>query len=231
MVFALKSVRQSLASPSPQLLELMNEFRSMVNDCIRIGLETNVSSLKRLSLLAYSNMKQKYFHVLSYYRLTAISKAAGILSSRKKSERRGITSKDPRLKKPLLVLCSQFKIKDQSLCFRISKKDKIVRIPLTNHTIQTIEKERIEVRSFTLTPTSLSFSLRKVVASFKPECFFGIDRNASNVTCGNADKVVLFDMKKVEEIAKSTRDVLRSFKRNDDRIRRILTIKYGRRRI
>jgi putative transposase len=208
----------------------MNEFRSMVNDLIMIGLETNASSLKRLSLFAYSTMKRDYPSVPSYYRLTAISKAAGILSSRKKSQRRGNVVKEPYLKKPLLVSCYHFRIKDNSLSFRIYKKGKIVRIPLTSHTIQTIEKEGIEVRSFTLTPTCLSLSIRKEVAIYKPERFLGIDRNASNVSCGNMEKVVLFDVKKVEEIAKSTRDVMRSFKRNDVRIRRTLATKYGRRR-
>ena len=202
----------------------------MVNNCIKIGLETNASSLKRLSLLAYSTMKREYPTVPSYYRLTAISKAAGILSSGRKSERRGVTTKDPRLKKPLLVSCYHFRIKDHTLSFRISRKDKVVKIPLTSHTVEKIEKGGIEVRSFTLTPTSLSLSIRKEIASFKPECFLGIDRNASNVTCGNMEKAVQFDMKKVEEIAKTTRDVMRSFKRNDVRIRKLLASKYGRRR-
>jgi len=139
-------------------------------------------SLKRLSLISYATIKQKHPSVSSYYRLTAISKAAGILSSRKKSERRGIVSKDPYLKKPLLVSCYHFRIKDHSLCFRIGKKAKIkVKIPLTNHTVAAIKKT-IEVRSFTITPTSLSLSLRKEVTLFNPECLLGIDRNASNVT-------------------------------------------------
>ena len=138
--------------------------------------------------------------------------------------------KDPYLKKSLLVSCYQFRIRDHTLCLRIDKKGKIVKIPLTKHTIQTIEKGGIEVRSFTLTSTSLSLSLRKDVAPFKPERFLGIDRNASNVTCGNMEKAVQFDLRKVEEIAKSTRDVMRSFKRNDVRIRRVLATKYGRRR-
>jgi len=208
----------------------MNEFRSMINDCIKIGLETNASSLKKLSLLTYSVMKQKYPSVPSYYRLTAISKAAGILASRKKSERRGIITKDPRLRKPLLISCYHFRIRDQYLFFRISRKDKIAKILLTNHTLQIIEKARIEVRSFTLTPTSLSLSLRKEVTTFIPGCFFGIDRNASNVTCGDTERVAQFGVKKVEEIAKTTREVVRSFKRNDVRIRRALTVKYGKRR-
>jgi putative transposase len=175
-------------------------------------------------------MKREYPTVPSYYRLTTISKAAGILSSKKKSERRGITTKDPRLKKPLLVSCYHFRIKDQSLSFRISKKDKVVKIPLASHSVENIEKEGIEVRSFTLTPTSLSLSIRKEVTPFNPECFLGIDRNASNVTCGNMEKVVLFELKKVEEISKSTRDVMRSLKRNDVRITKLLATKYGRRK-
>jgi hypothetical protein len=92
--YAIKSVKQSLklsdlreeeaSSSSSLLLELMESYRLMVNTCIRIGLETNASSLKKLSTLSYADLKKHFESVPSYYRLTAISKAAGILSSRKK---------------------------------------------------------------------------------------------------------------------------------------------------
>ena len=64
----------------------------MVNDCIRIGLKFEeekraTPSMKKLSLLCYGQLKK--YRVYSAYRLTAISKAAGILSARRKSIKRG----------------------------------------------------------------------------------------------------------------------------------------------
>jgi putative transposase len=55
----------------------METFRQMVNDCIRIGLENNISTMKRQQLANYD--------VISYYRLCIIWHAAGILINRKKS--------------------------------------------------------------------------------------------------------------------------------------------------
>jgi hypothetical protein len=69
----------------------------MVNDCIRVGLKSegeNYSTpTKRLSLLCYGQLKK--YKIYSAYRLTAISKAAGILSARKKSMKRGFFAKSP----------------------------------------------------------------------------------------------------------------------------------------
>ena len=58
----------------------------------------------------------------------------------------------------------------------------------------------------------------------------GIDRNLRNVTVGNAEQVTYYDVSKVVEIAENTRSIVRSFKRNDVRIRREIAAKYGRRR-
>jgi putative transposase len=201
----------------------------MVNTCIRIGLETNASSLKKLSTLSYSDLKKHFESVPSYYRLTAISKAAGILASRKKSIRRGIKTKDPYLKRPILVSCYSFLVDKGCLVFKTSRDQKIS-IPLTKHTMRILQQQKIEIRSFTLTPNSLSISYRKETVSYIPRSFSGIDRNASNVTYGNDSKAIQFDLSKVEEIARNTRQIVRSFKRNDVRIRKKLASKYGKRR-
>jgi putative transposase len=101
-----------------------------------------------------------------------------------------------------------------------------VSIPLSKHTLSSIEG--LEVRSFTITPTSVSLSIRKEVSLYEPKLFVGIDRNESNVTCGNSSNVLQIDLSKVEKIASTTRDIIRSFKRNDWRIRRKIAPKYGR---
>ena len=70
----------------------------MVNDSIRIGLTNDTSSLRGLSLLAYNQLAR--YDSPSYYKLCAISRAAGILAARKKSIRRGYASKTPYSVKP-----------------------------------------------------------------------------------------------------------------------------------
>jgi hypothetical protein len=53
----------------------MEDFRRIVNDCIRIGLEFEkkggMTPMKQLSLLSYGALKR--YAVPSQYRLTAIS--------------------------------------------------------------------------------------------------------------------------------------------------------------
>jgi putative transposase len=69
----------------------METFRRMVNDCIRIGLENDACTLKKLSMLCYPALAR--YDVISYYKLHAISKAAGILANRKQSIKRGYRTK------------------------------------------------------------------------------------------------------------------------------------------
>jgi hypothetical protein len=84
----------------------MEDFRRMTNDCIRIGLEYgersggSTPSMKRLSLLAYDDLRARC-EGFSGYALCAISKAAGILSARRKSMRRGYSTKAPYLSEPV----------------------------------------------------------------------------------------------------------------------------------
>ncbi|MFN3653983.1 MAG: hypothetical protein ACK4TO_01480 [Candidatus Nitrosotenuis sp.] len=58
---------------------MMEIFSEMVNHCIRIGLEKNCSTIKGLSLLSYPQLKE--YPIQSYYKLNAISQAAGRHSS------------------------------------------------------------------------------------------------------------------------------------------------------
>lgn len=55
-MLARKSVKQSY-NPSAEVLSLMRDFKQMTNDCIRIGLANDASSLKRLSILCYKELK------------------------------------------------------------------------------------------------------------------------------------------------------------------------------
>ena len=207
----------------------MESFRLMCNDAIRIGLATDASSLKRLSKLTYGELT-RYESVPSYYKLCAISKAAGILASRKKSIRRGFPTKTPHLSKPILVSCYGFKIENGSLLVPLGDR-KFESIPLNAHTLAAVSQTGVAILSFTLTDRSLSLCLAREVEEMQQVGgVVGIDRNLRNVTVGNAEQVTYYDVSRIVEIAETTRSIVRSFRRNDVRVRRRLAGKYGQRR-
>jgi hypothetical protein len=151
MALARKSVKQNF-HPSAQPLMIMENFRQMTNDCIRIGLEfekTNnrTPSMKKLSLLAYHDLRERY-RGYSGYALCAISKAAGILSARRKSIKRGFHTKTPYLRKRVLVSCYGFKIKNGILSVNVDAR-KTESIPLNARTRAVLVDVTLEVNSVT----------------------------------------------------------------------------------
>src|SRR2546426_12730412 len=89
-LLAVKSVWQHYA-PTRDVLGLLDMFRRMVNDSIRVGLSNDAFLLRRLSLLSYSQLA--HYSSPSYYKLCSISQAAGILAARKKSLKRGFPTR------------------------------------------------------------------------------------------------------------------------------------------
>lgn len=229
-VLARKSIKQSYR-PGKIVLQLTESFRQMTNDCIRIGLRENILTLKMLSLLSYGELK-RYDNVLSYYKLCAISKAAGILSSRKKSLMRGYPARNPYVAKPILTSYRGFKFADGCLVIPVGN-GKHESIPLNAHTSKILSDPTLTVRSFTLTENSLSLCISREVQEIKMEelaSTVGVDRNLRNITVGNANQVTYYNISKATTIAGNTRSIISSFKRNDRRIGKQIRLKYGKRR-
>jgi putative transposase len=230
VVLARKSVKQSY-HPSNTIFQLMQDFRQMTNECIRIGLRENISTLKALSLLSYRELK-RYDNTPSCYKLCAISKATGILSSRKKSIRRGYQSSNPYVWKPVLTSCYGFKLVAGCLVIPVGKR-KHESIPLNAHTLEVLLDPTLTARSFTLTENSLSVCVSREMQKIKMEelaSTVGVDRNLKNITVGNTNHVTYYDISKTTTIAANTRSIIGSFKRNDKRIGKQLRSKYGKRR-
>src|SRR6267143_6202930 len=153
-LLALKSVWQHYA-PTQDVLGLLEVFRRMVNESIRIGIANDMSSLRKLSLLSYNRLA--HYDSPSCYKLCAISRAAGILASRKKSLKRGFPTRTPYAVRQQLVSCYSFKTKNGVLEIPISR-GKRLSIPMTKHTID-ISQPGVKVRSFTLTRTRVCLSI------------------------------------------------------------------------
>ena len=208
-------------------MELLEVFRGMVNESIRIGIANDISSLRRLSLLSYDQLA--HYDSPSCYKLCAISRAAGILASRKKSLMRGFPTRTPYAVRQQLVSCYSFKTKNGGLEIPIAR-GKRLSIPLTKHTISVISQPMIRVRSFTLTQNRLSLCISRDVAPAECASTVGVDRNLRNLTVGNDQETRHYDLSKTVRIASTTIRIVASFKRDDARIRRAIASKYGERR-
>lgn len=225
-ITAVKAVKQCYTS-TPELLQMMETFRMMVNDCIRIGIVNDTSTLKRLSKLSYHVLTK--YDIYSRYRLCAISKAAGILTNRKKSIKRGYKSKDPYLQIPLLIAYLGFKVSDGILRVPFGNRQ-YFNIQLNSHVKAILGNKDIRIRSFTITSNSLSVCYSKEVELCQPQGTIGIDRNLENVTVGNYMYIIQYNLSKAVKIAENSRSVMRSFKRNDARVRKQLAMKHGQRK-
>lgn len=193
----------------------------MVNHCITIGLTNDISSMKRLSKLSYEQTGE--YNIVNYYRLCAISHAAGILANRRKSIKRGYETRDPYVKKPLLISCYGLKIDHDKGVFRVPLgKRQYSEINLNKHVRTILKDPTIRVRSFLISENGVSICYSKVVEQSIPTDVLGIDSNLSNITVGNLKDVVMYDVTKVVQIADNSRSVMRALKRNDVRIRKRL---------
>ena len=199
----------------------------MVNESIRIGMANDASSLRKLSLLSYNQLA--HYDSPSYYKLCAISRAAGILAARKKSLRRGYATRTPYAIRPVLVSCYGFKIKNGRLEIPVLS-GKRLSLPLTNHTLEVITKPEVKVRSFTLTRAKLSLCIARDSPMIECASTVGVDRNLRNLTTGNDDQTNHYDLSKTVRIASATTNIVASFRRDDARIRTRIASKYGRRR-
>src|SRR3989442_1225578 len=80
----------------------------MVNDCVRIGLRENLTSMKSLSMEAYHQLSA--YDIPTYYRLTAISRASGILRNYRRELKRNRSARPPYINKLSLTDCYGFRI-------------------------------------------------------------------------------------------------------------------------
>jgi putative transposase len=221
-VRVVKAVKQCY-EPTSEILGLLEEFRLMLNDCVRVGIKENITSMKTLSLRTYHMLSQ--YDVYSQYRLTAISKAAGILKNYRRELRQNPHRMMPYVKRLVLVDCYGFVVKGNQVRLTL-RANEYAYIELTSHTLAMISRHAL--RSLTLTDRALIFAYSKEVTEAKPLGWIGVDCNLNNQTVARTHgEVETFDLSKTTRIRGHYREVKSHVKRNDVRIRRRLFQKYG----
>jgi putative transposase len=199
----------------------------MVNDSIRIALLNDASSLRKLSLLSHNQLAR--YDSPSYYKLCAISRAAGILAARNKSVRREFPTRTPYAIRQQLVSCYGFKIENGYLRIPIARV-RCFSIPLTKHALEVISQPGVEVRSFTLTRNRLSLCIARGTPMIECVSTVGVDRNLRDLTVVNDQEAHHYDLSMCVRISNTTVRIIASLTRDDHRIRTRLASRYGQRR-
>jgi putative transposase len=217
-----KAVIQNIPYNS-DLDPLLEHFRKMVNYCIHIGLEKNLTSRYKIQNEVWYELKTNYS---SRYTLTAVEKAVAILKNYRKAKRKNPNVKKPYVRK-LFISIPYLKIISKSLRVPIYPNEWIT-ISLNRHTLEVLSDPSLRLGSALLTRTKLSISYSKEVREIQPSGYMGIDRNLNNVTTVSSDgSVKVYDLSECTRIKSVYREVKSHFKRNDVRIRKKIFSKYG----
>src|SRR5208282_5400734 len=223
---AVKAVQQYY-TPGPETLRMLEQFRQMLNVCVRIGLSENVTSLKLLSTKAYHQLAT--YDLMSYYKLCAISKAAGILRNYRKAVRKNPRTREPYARRLQLTTCYGFKIKalDKTVLLPFKPKQPLS-IMLNAHVIGILSEPNIQIRSVTLTHERLSICYSKEVEPIQPRGLIAIDRNLDNLTLADSNGMVMRkDLARATLVKARYREIRSHMHRNDNRIHQQVAGKYG----
>lgn len=213
----------------PEVRDLLETYKLMVNTCIRLGLQANLTSRNGLSKLCYHELAQ--FRLHTWYRLYAISVAASALKGYRRAIRKGLTPRKPYIHRLFAQIGSQaFKIEDNRLRLPIGPREWFY-IPLSNYILKNISDPTLRLGSVLLKACILSISVKKNAEPIEPRGMVGIDTNEDSAFLASEEgHVQEYNFKEIPKIIQTYREVLSHFKRNDARIRREIAGKYGARR-
>lgn len=180
----------------------------MVNDSIRVGLQKEnqeiFTSMRKLCSVCYHHLA--VYNLPTCYRLTAISKAAGILKDHRRQKAISRNAHRPYANKLGLTDCYGFRIFGRLL--RIPyRSGEYLFIVLNDHTVETLRGNK--ARSVTLTANAVSISYSKIASrEMQHAGLIGIDRNLNNVTLADSGGSVLkFDLSEGTRIKSVYRQV------------------------
>ena len=222
-VRATKCVVQQLQS-SDQLEDLLAQCLTITHNAIHYAEVHGIGNRRGMKGF-YQTLKD--VELPSSYKVASITRACGVVRSRKKSEKRGVKVGHPRPLRPAVCITSGFFITMRGRLFIPLRRDKYFDVQLNRYALKEIAGGK--VRSLAITPDSLSLCYS---GDIDPSCVkrvYGVDRNEKNITFGDRERVTLVEMAKVVKIRQTTREILASFRRNDARIRRALAREYWKR--
>jgi putative transposase len=188
--------------PTGAVVNLLESFRGMVNYCIAIGLEKNVSSRFKLQNETYGHLGEFGLH--SWYRLSAIEVATAILKNYRKAKRRHQYAKIPHATKLIAKLGNQgYKVVDGKLRLPIKPREYFF-ISIHKRATRFLTDATLKLGSVTLTDCMVSVAFSKDIVVDEPNNYTAYDtneRSIDGVRTGEGGKLIVesHDLARVSE--------------------------------
>ena len=204
----------------------MEDFRFVVNEAIRLGIEHGITSRFKLRSLVYPRFNKMMY---SGYVYTAIWKACAMLKNYRRTKKKNTHARMPVMKNHILVIDNQrYEIIHNHLKFPVRPRQ-FVYVPLNQHVCKILSQPGLKLGEVTLTEKKLSISYTREVSRKEPVGYIGIDMNLENATGTDESGITtIVDTSDIVSMKAKYRDVLSHFTRNDVKIQKRLKQKYGR---
>lgn len=221
-VQAVKTVTFKINS-TPQLTTLLETFRDMVNEAIRIGYEKRPKTRFQLISQAYEHFK-KCYGLHTHYILSACECGFAMLRNRR-------WRKKPYAKHLFLKLDNQtYQLNYMMLRIPVKPREFIM-IPLRGGEYQFsfLRDSTLKRGSITLQPAQLSVAFSKEVAEIQPLRKVALDLNEKSLVSSDEE---IHDLYKVASFSHQYSRIMGSISKArhaDSRVKQILLAKYGER--
>jgi hypothetical protein len=150
-VLLYRSVRQRLI-PDQRLLSLMNWFLLMMNDCIRLGLESDDVSYQAVKALCYPRMTE--YGIENSYRVAAMFETSNLLK-KYRTDLKSRHASRPICRNPFVSVSLGVGTEGDQLVMPGNR-----RLNLNSHTLSVLRQADIEIVSATVTPRGLGVIYR-----------------------------------------------------------------------
>jgi len=210
---AYKSVRFRY-EPSALSRELLETFRDMVNDAIRICLSENIRGRLRLRNRIYKDFQERY-RVLSGYPYSVAEIAWSIV------KKHGKWGRKPNAKKLMMKMDVQnYSINNRVLSLPFKRmKHILIQLDYGNYQQSFLANRELKRGSLTITESVVIIAFSKAIAVVQPVSRVGVDLNEKSVVCSDGSRYDLSSVARLRTEYASRRSAFDRRNSNDRRLR------------
>ena len=193
-ISGMRSVKAVQFNHSEHLDSLLEAFRNMVNEAVRVALEQRITSRFKLIKTVYESFKRYGLH--THYILNACEVACGLIKNRRRK-------KTPYVRTAFLKLDNQtFKLENDTLRFPV-KPRQLIEIPLKMGDYQRrfLSDPTLKLGSVTITEDTVTIAFSKTVEAIEPKGYVAIDTNERSLDCATSKgELFKYDLRELPRI-------------------------------
>ena len=218
---------------------LLEDFRLAVNNAIRAGLQTRVTSRNALVRIAYKDFREQHPRMYAQHLVSAFEVAGNVLKNHRRSDRKGVNCRIPFVKRLMM--------KAENQAYKLDRKSGVVDLPIragchVELRLVVSQYHRKYLDDMTLSLGSLTVLPNRVIVAFRrdapkpfvPESVLSLDTNERSLDGvfveGDAARAVKANFPEVaiiQQLHHDRRKRLQKKKAHDRRISRNLCRREG----